>query len=97
MNTDRINQLKTFLQTNPKDCFVLHALGLEFKNSNLNEAKIYFQKVLEADAQYVGTYYHLAEVLIELEEYDQAKEIYENYYVPQYEQCHIVVTKTRGI
>ncbi len=77
MNHDRINQLNSFLQTNPKDCFVLHALGLEYKENDPSEARKYFEKVINTDPSYVGTYYHLAEVLIELENYEQAKAIYE--------------------
>ncbi len=78
MNTDRINQLNAFLQTNPQDCFLLHALGLEYKENQPEEAKKYFQKVVEVDPLYVGTYYHLAEVLIELDDLDLAKDVYES-------------------
>ncbi len=59
----RVEKLKEFLEENPKDCFVLHALGLEYeKQGELEEAQKYFLRVLDTDPDYVGTYYHLGKL-----------------------------------
>ena len=58
---NRIDKLEAMLFANPQDCFLLHALGLEYlKLENTLKAIDYFRKVLETDENYVGTYYHLA-------------------------------------
>ena len=49
------------LEQQPADCFLLHALGLEYqKIGKLDAAIASFREVLAADENYVGTYYHLA-------------------------------------
>ena len=78
MNQERINQLKTFLENTPNDPFVLHALGLEYKSYQPETAAKYFAQALEADSNYIGTYYHLAETYTALEQFDKAKKTYES-------------------
>lgn len=71
----RISKLSQMLEAQPDDCFLLHALGLEYlKEGNRlegigNSAEAIgfrqkaigsFEKVLAVDEDYVGTYYHLA-------------------------------------
>lgn len=57
----KIPQLVKLLEQNENDCFLLHALGLEYIKIGETEKGIaYFQKVLMCDENYVGTYYHLA-------------------------------------
>ncbi len=61
---DRIQRIKDFLQTNPNDNFLLHALALEYiKIDNDAEAKPLFEKILTQSPNYVGSYYHLAKLL----------------------------------
>ncbi len=61
---DRIEKLKAFLQQNPDDSFVQHALALEYiKLGRDEEAKEFFKGILERDKSYVGSYYHLAKLL----------------------------------
>lgn len=61
---DRIAKLKEFLQANPADNFVQHALALEYvKLGNDNEARKLFEAILERDKTYVGSYYHLGKLL----------------------------------
>lgn len=53
-----------FLEASPKDCFLNHALALEYvKAGNEVAAKTYFEKNLANDATYVATYYHLGKLL----------------------------------
>ena len=75
---DRIEKLKEFLEANPEDSFVQHALALEYiKFGRDTEAKELFQKVLSLDPGYIGSYYHLAKLLERIGETDEAIKIYE--------------------
>jgi len=75
---DRIEKLKEFLKTNPADSFLHHALALEFiKISNDNEAQKLFESILERDAGYIGSYYHLAKLLERNGKTDEAIKVYE--------------------
>lgn len=75
---DRIAKLKEFLQLNPTDSFVQHALALEYvKLGDEAEAQQLFEGVLERDPDYVGSYYHLAKLFERIDERDKAIEWYE--------------------
>lgn len=61
---DRISKLREFLQSNPNDSFVKHALALEYiKIADEATAKGIFEEILTHDPGYVGSYYHLAKLL----------------------------------
>jgi Tfp pilus assembly protein PilF len=75
---DRIKKLKEFLQTDPQDSFVQHALALEYiKAGNEAKARELFETIIEKEPGYIGTYYHLAKLLERLGESDKAIKIYE--------------------
>jgi tetratricopeptide (TPR) repeat protein len=74
----RIQKLQEMLSASPNDCFLMHALGLEFlKINQLEEAITYFEQVILTDKNYVGTYYHLAKTLERLNNKEEAIKIYE--------------------
>ena len=76
--SERIEKLKTFLQSTPKDCFLNHALALEYvKLGDDASAKQYFEVNLQNDPAYVATYYHLAKLLERVGERESAIAIYE--------------------
>jgi Tfp pilus assembly protein PilF len=61
---DRIERLREFLRANPNDSFVQHALALEYiKEGNDPMARELFERVLQRDENYVGSYYHLGKLL----------------------------------
>ena len=61
---ERIEKLKSFLEQNPADSFVQHALALEYvKLGSDKEAKEIFETLLQRDEKYVGSYYHLGKLL----------------------------------
>jgi Tfp pilus assembly protein PilF len=61
---ERIEKLKSFLQSNPADSFVQHALALEYiKTGKNNEARALFENILNREPGYIGSYYHLAKLL----------------------------------
>ncbi|MDQ3277882.1 MAG: hypothetical protein M3Q06_06125 [Bacteroidota bacterium] len=60
---ERIDKLKAFLEQNPSDSFVQHALALEYvKAGNDSAAKEQWEALLARDEDYVGSYYHLAKL-----------------------------------
>jgi Tfp pilus assembly protein PilF len=75
---ERIEKLKEFLDANPADSFVQHALALEYiKLGDDNKARSLFESVLQRDPGYVGSYYHLGKLLERISENDKAIRIYE--------------------
>lgn len=75
---ERIEKLKEFLQVNPEDSFLKHALALEYiKLGNDEEARQLFEEILNREPGYVGSYYHLAKLLERNEKTDEAIKIYE--------------------
>jgi len=74
----RIEKLKAYLLQTPTDCFLNHALALEYiKEGDEAEARRHFELNLVNDATYVATYYHLGKLLEQIGENEQALQIYE--------------------
>ena len=75
---DRIEKLKEFLQADPQDSFVQHALALEYiKMGNEVLARQLFESIIEREPGYTGTYYHLAKLLERSGETGKAIKVYE--------------------
>lgn len=74
----RIDTLLSFLKRSPHDCFLRHALALEYiKIGNDRDARLLFESLLEDDPQYVGSYYQLAKLLERNGEIGKALACYE--------------------
>jgi tetratricopeptide (TPR) repeat protein len=75
---DKIEKLKSFLDLSPEDPFLKHALALEYiKAGRDEEARDLFLEVLTRNPSYIGTYYHLAQLLERTGETENAKTWYE--------------------
>ena len=75
---DRIEKLKQFLQANPEDSFIQHALALEYiKLEDDAKARQLFEELLQREPGYVGSYYHLGKLLERNDEMDAAIKWYE--------------------
>ncbi len=75
---DRIEKLKEFLDANPQDSFVKHAMALEYiKQGNDEVAQSLFKEIISSDPGYVGTYYHLAKLLERNDNREEAIMVYE--------------------
>ena len=61
---NRIEKLKEFLEKDPNDSFVQHALALEYvKLGDVAMARQLWEQLLAHDTQAVGSYYHLGKLL----------------------------------
>lgn len=75
---ERIEKIRQMLETQPNDAFLLHAFALESKKAgNLIAARDALKGLLEKQPDYVGSYYHLAGILQELNQSAEAIEWYE--------------------
>ena len=75
---DRIEQLQQFLKESPHDCFLKHALAMEYiKLNKLNEARLFLEENKAYDPNYIATYYHLGLLLEKLDLEKEAIDIYE--------------------
>jgi len=70
---DRIQKLLDFLKASPNDNFLKHALALEYiKINNTSKAKELFLEILTVNPDYIGSYYHLAKLLEQTGEKENA-------------------------
>ncbi len=75
---DRIALLKQYLESTPDDSFLQHALALEYiKLGDEAGARASFEKLLEKDPGYVGSYYHLGKLLERQSLPEEAAAVYE--------------------
>ena len=74
----RIERIIEFLNQQPKDNFLRHALALEYiKIGDLKKAKSFFIEILIESPDYIGSYYHLSKCLEALSEKEAAIEWYQ--------------------
>jgi len=64
MNDERIAQFLQFLKEEPNEPFNIYCLAIEYKNHAPETAMAYFNDLLKNHPQYLPTYYHAAELLI---------------------------------
>ena len=77
MQSERLTQLFTFLEADPKDAFTLYSIAYEYLQQNeLSKAVEYFEKLRAIHPDYVGTYYHLGATLEQQQKKEEAIEVY---------------------
>jgi len=75
---ERIEKINSFLKATPADCFLNHALALEYvKIGDEDLAKKHFEINLTNDPAYVATYYHLGKLLERIGQREDAISIFE--------------------
>lgn len=75
---DRIEKIKAFLKDSPTDSFLQHALALEYiKLGDEAAAQSLFESILHREPTYIGSYYHLAQLLQRIGHTEAAIEWYE--------------------
>jgi tetratricopeptide (TPR) repeat protein len=76
MNHDRLQQLFSFLESDPDDAFLIYAIANEYKETQPEEALHYYEKLLTRHPDYVGTYYHAGKLYEDMKHPAKAEEVY---------------------
>lgn len=77
MDNWRLDQLKSLHEEDPSDDFTLYALAQEYsKTGDFERSLAHYLALREQSPDYVGLYYHLAALYVELEDNSKALEIY---------------------
>ncbi len=76
---NRIDQIRTLLENDPKDSFLNFALAKEYEKSEQWDEVIQLYKgIVHNEPDYVGVYYHLAAAYHKLDLLDEAMKTYED-------------------
>jgi tetratricopeptide (TPR) repeat protein len=63
MSSERLEQLTAMLQRQPRDAFLLYAMGMEYRKlHDLPRSLAQFAKVIEVDPNYAYAYYQQGQV-----------------------------------
>lgn len=77
MNSNRLQKLLQFIESEPDDPFLKYAIATEYLNKNDTEAALkYFEDLVANHKSYVGTYYHLGRLYESLYRKEDAINIY---------------------
>ena len=77
MMSPRLKQLFDFLQVAPTDSFTLYSIAFEYLTmEDFEQAIEYFNKIINLDPEYIGTYYHLGKTLERVGKLEEAIEVY---------------------
>ena len=78
-DSSRLESLLTILKDSPKDSFMLFAVAKEYEGiEDLGNAKKYYEKLVQVDPNYVGVYFHLAALYIEIEDFEKAVQTFDS-------------------
>jgi tetratricopeptide (TPR) repeat protein len=72
----RLSILLKYLEEEPNDPFNLYAIATEYLSESIEKSKYYFDLLLTKHADYLATYFHAAQLYIDLEQEEKAIEIY---------------------
>lgn len=76
-SNSRLTQLLAFYQEDPHDPFTLYAIATEYRAVNVEKARLFYEKLLAEHPDYVGTYYHVASLYLQVNEPALAKQAYQ--------------------
>ena len=76
MPSPRLKKLLEFLQEDPNDPFTLYAIATEYLKENQQQALLYYEKLLAEHPRYVATYYHVAQLYLDLDKPQQAEQTF---------------------
>jgi len=99
MSESRLEKLLDFLRNEPNDEFLLYALATEYLRLNDTEkALLYYEKLVNEHADYVGTYYHLGKLYEALQRKDDAIKTYEQgMKIAQNKRDHHALAELRAV
>lgn len=73
----RLKKLLEFYKEDQDDPFTIYAIALEYLTFDREKAKEFFEILLNKHEDYVGTYYHAAQLYIDMGMNEKAKETFE--------------------
>lgn len=77
MASDRLSKLLAFLVDSPDDSFLIFAVAKEYESAGqVDQALKHYLLLKEKDPEYIGLYYHLANLYIHIQEEILAMTIY---------------------
>jgi tetratricopeptide (TPR) repeat protein len=77
MSAARLDMLLQYYREDPSDPFNGYALAMEYMNSDVEEARRYFEILLNSHPTYLPTYYHAAKLYQETGDREKATEVFE--------------------
>lgn len=78
MNNKRLKQLLSFLENGSQDPFIKYAIATEYLKENETDLALsFYNDLMENHPDYVGTYYHLGKLYVQLGEREKAKIVFE--------------------
>ena len=78
MNSNRLQKLLQFIESEPNDPFLKYAIATEYLNNNETGAALkYFEDLVTNHRNYVGTYYHLGKLYESLNRKEEAITTYQ--------------------
>lgn len=78
MNNNRLEQLISILEKGSKDPFIRYAIATEYlKEKQIEQALRYYEELVETNPEYIGTYYHLGKLYLQLDRTDDAQLVFE--------------------
>jgi Tfp pilus assembly protein PilF len=77
MPDNRLEALERLVAQQPKDSFLRYGLAMEYRNTgDLARAAAEFRKLIDADPDYVPSYFHAGQTLERLGRAEEARECY---------------------
>jgi len=77
MDNSRLDQLLNFYSIDGSDPFIIFAIAKEYEQQENFKKALEFYTILKDDhSEYVGTYFHLAQLYADLDYIDNALEVY---------------------
>ena len=76
MSSPRLKKLLEFLEESPNDPFTIYAVATEYRREDPQKTLHYYEKLLREHPHYVATYYHAAQLYLDLGETDRAEETF---------------------
>lgn len=71
---ERIAQLKSFLEIDPKDSFTRFAIAQEYQRlGDWEKVLNSYESILADDPEYLGVYYHLGKLYLKIDQVEKAK------------------------
>lgn len=76
-NSDRLEEIKKMMKTDPNDSFLTYALALEYeKIGDIDKAISIIEELIKTDPNYLGAYYKLGQLFETKDDLSAAETVY---------------------